>query len=52
MFFPRRRELDGSGLLEGGGKEFRFITLRSPADAERPAVRRMVRRAFKLGVRA
>ena len=53
LFFPRGRELDdGSGLLEGGGKEFRFITLRSPADAERPAVRRIVRRAFKLGARA
>ena len=50
VFFPRGRELDdGSGLLEGGGKEFRFITLRSPADASRPAVKRMVRKAFTLG---
>ena len=50
VFFPRGRELDdGSGLLEGGGKEFRFITLRSPADAARPAVKRMVRKAFALG---
>jgi len=50
LFFYRGRELDdGSGLLQGGGKEMRFITLRTPADAERPAVVRMVRKAFKLG---
>ena len=50
FFFPRGRELDdGSELLEGGGKEFRFITLRSPADAARPAVKRLVRKAFTLG---
>ncbi len=50
LFFFRGRELDdGSGLLEGGGKEMRFITLRAPADVERPAVKRMVRKAFKLG---
>lgn len=50
LFFYRGRELDdGSGLLEGGGKEMRFITLRAPADAERPAVKKMVRKAFKLG---
>ena len=49
LFFSRGRELDdGSGLLEGGGKEHRFIGLRAPADAERPAVRRVVRRAFAL----
>jgi hypothetical protein len=50
LFFYRGRELDdGSGLLEGGGKDSRFITLRSPADAERPVVKRLVRNAFKLG---
>jgi hypothetical protein len=50
LFFYRGRELDdGSELLEGGGKEMRFITLRAPADAERPVVKRMVRKAFKLG---
>ena len=49
LFFYRGRELDdGSGLLEGGGKDSRFITLRSPADAERPVVKRLVRDAFKL----
>src|SRR6266550_3526962 len=40
MFFYRGRELDdGSGMLEGSGKDSRFITLRAPADAERPAVK-------------
>lgn len=50
MFFYRGREIDdGSGLLQGGGKEMRAVALRAPADAERPAVARMVRKAFKLG---
>jgi len=50
LFFYRGRELDdGSGLLEGSGKDSRFIMLRTPADAERTAVKRMVRKAFKLG---
>jgi hypothetical protein len=40
---------DGSGLLQGSGKESRFITLRSPADAELPALKKLVRKAFKLG---
>jgi hypothetical protein len=49
MFFYRGRELDdGSGLLAGSGKDTRFITLNSPDDAGRPAVKRLVRRAFKL----
>jgi Domain of unknown function (DU1801) len=50
LWFYRGRELDdGRGLLEGGGKDARFITLHSPADAERPAVKRLVREAFRLG---
>jgi hypothetical protein len=49
IFFYRGRELDdGSGLLQGGGKDARFVTLRSPADAEKPAVKRLVRKAFRL----
>src|ERR1700730_2303166 len=49
MFFYRGRELDdGSGLLQGTGKDARFITLRTAADAERPVVKRLVRKAFKL----
>ena len=49
MFFYRGRELDdGSGLLQGSGKDTRFVTLRSPADAAKPAVKQLVRAAFKL----
>jgi hypothetical protein len=49
LVFYRGRELDdGSGLLQGGGKEARFVTLRSPADAGRPAIARLVRKAFRL----
>lgn len=49
LFFYRGRELDdGGGLLQGGGKDSRFITLRSPEDVERPGVKRLVRQAFKL----
>lgn len=49
LFFYRGRELDdGSGLLQGGGKEMRFIRLDSPADAAKPAVKRLVKKAFRL----
>ena len=49
IFFYRGRELDdGSGLLQGSGKDARFVTLRSPADAEEPAVKRLVRQAFTI----
>jgi len=50
IFFYRGRELDdASGLLRGSGKDSRFVTLREPADAESPAVKRLVRQAFNLG---
>lgn len=49
MFFYRGRDLDdGSGLLQGSGKDSRFVTLNAPADAERPTIKRLVRQAFKL----
>ena len=49
LFFYRGRELDdGSGLLQGSGKDSRFITLRAASDAEKPVVKRLVRKAFKL----
>lgn len=49
IFFYRGRELDeGEGLLQGTGKDARFVTLRGPADVEKPAVKRLIRRAFKL----
>ena len=50
LFFYRGRELDdGSGLLEGSGKDSRFLTLKAPVDAEHPAVKRLLRKAFELG---
>ena len=50
LYFYRGVELDdGSGLLKGGGKEMRSITLQTPADAERADVKAMVRKAFGLG---
>jgi hypothetical protein len=50
LFFYRGRELDdGGGLLQGSGKDSRFNTLHSSADAEQPVVKRLVRKAFKLG---
>ena len=50
LFLYRGRELDDeNGLLQGSGKDARFITLRTPADAEAPAVKRLLRQAFKLG---
>src|SRR5256886_17649046 len=49
MFFYRGREpADGTGLLQGSGKDTRFVPLRSPADAEKPAVERLGRRALQL----
>lgn len=48
LWFYRGRELDDPrGLLEGSGKTSRFIRLRSPGDAERPEVKRLIRQAFK-----
>jgi hypothetical protein len=50
IFFMRARELDDrDGLLEGTGANLRHVKLRSVADARRPALKRLVRRAFKLG---
>ena len=49
LYFYRGVDLDdGSGLLQGGGKEMRSITLRTPADAERAPVKSLVRKAFRL----
>src|SRR2546430_650526 len=50
LWFYLGRELDDpNGLLAGGGKDSRFITLRSPADAARPAVRRVGPEGLRLG---
>ena len=49
MFFYRGRELAAEeGLLQGSGKDTRFVTLRSPADVARPELRRLLRDAFQL----
>ncbi len=37
---------DPAGLLEGSGKNMRHIKTRSEADAERPAVRRLIKEAL------
>jgi hypothetical protein len=49
LYFYRGREIDdASGLLEGSGKDMRFTRLRTPADATRPDVRRLIRKALAL----
>jgi hypothetical protein len=50
IFFYRGRELDdGSGMLEGSGKDTRFMRLRTTKDAAHPELKRLVRQAFALG---
>src|SRR5260370_38289321 len=52
IFFYRGRELDdASGLLKDSGKDSRFVTFREPEKAKSPAVKRLIRQAFKLGGR-
>jgi Domain of unknown function (DU1801) len=49
IFFYRGRELDaGEGLLQGAGKDTRFVTLRAPGDVARPEIKRLIRKAFAL----
>ena len=48
IFFFHGGELDDpDSVLEGTGKLMRHIKLRDPKDASRPAVKRMLRRAFR-----
>jgi hypothetical protein len=50
VFFFRGGELeDPDAVLEGTGKLMRHIKLREPKDASRPALRRMLRQAFRVG---
>lgn len=50
IFFYRGSELDGEGgELLGGGATMRFIRLPTASAAESPAVKRLVRQAFRLG---
>ncbi len=49
LWFYRGRELeDGGGLLEGTGKDSRFIPLRSVSDVQRRQVEELIRAAFEL----
>jgi len=49
MFFARGTELDDEdGLLEGGGKALRYITLRTPKDARGAPVEKILRQALAL----
>jgi uncharacterized protein YdhG (YjbR/CyaY superfamily) len=49
LYFYRGRDLDdGSGLLQGGGKDMRFVRLSSPADASSARLKRLLREAFRL----
>lgn len=46
LFFIRGAELaDPDALLEGTGKKLRHVNIRQPADLDRPALRRLMRRA-------
>jgi hypothetical protein len=50
VYFFRGAELDDpDGILEGSGKGMRHVKLREPNDADRPALRRLIRQAFKIG---
>ena len=52
LYFYRGRELpDPRKLLAGGGKEMRSVSLRTAADAESPAVKALLRHAFRLASR-
>ena len=46
--WPIRYAVDGF-LVCGIGKSMRHVKLRRPKDADSPALRRMLRRAFKMG---
>ena len=50
VFFFRGGELDDpDGVLEGTGKLMRHIKLREAKDASSPALKRMLRQAFRVG---
>lgn len=49
LYFYRGRELeDPRKLLAGSGKQMRAVTLRSASDAEVPAVKALIRQAFRI----
>ena len=47
LFFAHGSALDDpGGLLEGTGKDLRYVTLRTPADAGRGMLKKVLRQAF------
>jgi hypothetical protein len=48
LFFRRGSEIDDDSVLLEGSGTARFIRLRTPAEAAGPAVKRIVKKAFKL----
>lgn len=52
MFFYRGREIDQHGkLLQGTGRDSRFLALHTPADASSAQAKRLLRKAFQLAGR-
>ena len=50
VYFFRGAEMDDpDGLLEGSGKGMRHVKLREPKDADRPALKKLIRQAFRMG---
>jgi len=50
VYFFRGAEMDDpDGVLEGSGKGMRHVKLREPKDANNPALKRLIRQAFKMG---
>jgi hypothetical protein len=50
VFFFRATDLeDPAEILEGTGTKLRHVKIRTAADARRPALKRLIREAFRLG---
>lgn len=50
VYFFRGAEMeDPDGVLEGSGRGMRHVKLREPKDAERPALKKLIRQAFRMG---
>ena len=50
VYFFRGAEMDDpEGVLEGSGKGMRHVKLREPKDANSPALKRLIRQAFRMG---
>jgi hypothetical protein len=50
VYFFRGAEMDDPhGVLEGSGKSMRHVKLREPKDANSPALKRLIRQAFRMG---